>query len=323
MSRTQEKITKTTTKHYIGIDVGKQHLDVYIHPGGTALRVNNNAAGIRKLVLHCKGLTVQLVGLEATGIYHRLVHETLHDAGMPVAVINPFRSRTFADSMGLLAKTDTIDAQMLAQFAERMQPEASVPPLHAVKNLRELHTARRQALKEAGDLKRQLHTTEHPIARKQIQARIKMVDGHRRILDKEISQIVSDDREMKRKYAILTSIPGIGTVTATTMLADLAELGQANAKEIAALAGVAPMNWDSGAKRGNRMIRGGRQSVRNSLYMCAVCCSGKSSSLGVFYRNLIQRGKNPKVALTAVMRKLVVLANTLVTEDRLWQPSCP
>lgn len=323
MSRTQEEIHQPTANVYAGIDVGKAHLDFYASPVNVKLHVTNDKQGIQKLIRQCRKNGVQLVAMESTGKYHRQAHEMLHEAGIPVAVINPFRSRQFADSMGKLAKTDTIDTEVLTRFAELMQPKQSVPLSGYHKALRDLQTARRQVLDEVGDLKRRLQTTEHPLAAQQIRARIKMGTRHKGALEEEIQSLIGAEPDLKTKYDILTSIPGIGTITATIMISDLSELGRVNCRQIAALAGVAPMNWDSGAKHGNRMIRGGRKSVRNALYMCAVSCAGRPGSMGQFYRNLTKRGKNPKVALTAVMRKLVIIANTLITEDRHWQPERP
>tara|TARA_R110002124_G_scaffold265191_3_gene431892 strand:+ start:3835 stop:4716 length:882 start_codon:yes stop_codon:yes gene_type:complete len=175
----QEKITQYPENVYAGVDVSKDSLDFSLIPLDIKLRVENSKNGINKLIRRCKSHNVQLVALEATGKYHRLLHEMLHEAGIPAAVINPFRSRQFADSMGRFAKTDTIDAETIARFAERMKPEPTKPPTAQYKALRELHTARRQVLEEASDLKRQLHSTEHPLAAKQIRSRIKMADKGR------------------------------------------------------------------------------------------------------------------------------------------------
>lgn len=323
MSRKQEKITQPNEAVHAGVDVSKNTLDFFVLPHGITALVPNDKTGARKLIRECTRYGVQLVALEATGKYHRMLHETLHAANIDTAVINPFRSRQFADSMGKLAKTDTIDAEVLARFAERMKPEPTKPPGEAYKALHDLHTARRQVVDETGDLKRQLQTTEHPLAIEQIKARIEMAECHKSALEREIQVLIASDPVMKRKFEILVSIPGIGKTTASIMLADLGELGQVNARQIAALAGVAPMNWDSGARQGNRMIRGGRKNVRNALYMCAVSCIGRPGSLGAFYRRLILRGKSPKVALTALMRKLVIIANTLIAENRVWQAETP
>lgn len=150
-----------------------------------------------------------------------------------------------------------------------------------------------------------------------------MVERHRAVLEAEIMRLIEENEAFGRRMRILMSVPGIGPVTASTLIADLDELGYANARQIAALAGVAPMNWDSGAKKGNRMIRGGRVSVRNALYMCAIASIRRSGAAKSFYEKLIKRGKPPKVALTAVMRKLLITANSLIANDRVWQPHAP
>lgn len=323
MSRMQEKIDERSANVYAGIDVGKTRLDVFIYPSNTRLEVPNNEKAIQGLIRALVQAGVHLAALEATGKYHCLAHSMMHAAGIAVAVINPFRSRQFADSLGRLAKTDTIDAETLARFAERMRPSPTIPPDKHSKILHELHTARRQVSDEVADLKRQLQTTEHAIAARQIRARIAMGERHKGVLEEEIRAVIASDPELSNKFEILTSIPGIGRITAAILIADLTELGHANAREIAALAGVAPMNWDSGGRYGNRKIRGGRRCVRNALYMCAVSCIGRSDFLGQTYQNLIRRGKNPKVALTAVMRKLIILANSLINENRKWQAHSP
>ncbi|MEZ5814402.1 MAG: IS110 family transposase [Alphaproteobacteria bacterium] len=323
MSRMQEQITKQPPKTFAGIDVGKDYLDIFIHPIGVQMQIKNDKSAIKALIKRLTEHDIELVALEATSKYHRLTHSMLHDAGIVVAVINPFRSRQFADSLGRLAKTDTIDAKSLALFAQRMNPEPTLPPDTQCRELRDLQTARRQVLDEICDLKRQLHTTDHPLAVRQIKARIAMGERHKSVLEKEIHTLIASQPDLKNKFDILTSIPGIGKTTASILLADMAELGQVNAKEIAALAGVAPMNWDSGIKNGNRMIRGGRKHVRNALYMCSITCIRRSNSLGLTYKNLVRRGKNPKVALTAVMRKMIIIANTLIAENRKWQIECP
>lgn len=323
MSRAQDQIAHRDTGSFAGIDVGKAHLDLYITPANVKLRVPNTPAGIGKILLHCKEHGVQLAALEATGAYHRPVHEALHTAGIDASVLNPLRARQFAESSGQLAKTDTVDARILARFAQVLRPEPTPPLSQQHQELRALTAARRQVLQEIGDLKRQLQTTEHSLAARQIRARIKMAERHKAVLEAEARRLIAADPQMRKRHGILVSIPSIGDVTATILISELTELGRLNSKQIAALAGLAPMSRDSGTKQGNRMIRGGRQPVRNALYMCAVCCTSGSGTLGQFYRRLVKLGKHPKTALTAVMRKLVILANTLVAEDRCWQPERP
>ena len=319
MSRMQEKIIDNPPAAYVGIDVGKDQLDVFVHPNGSRMTVRNDRRSITSLASKLRSLDAVLVTMEATGRYHRMAHDILHEAGLQVAVINPFRSRQFAESMGRLAKTDTIDAQMLAHFGERMQPSPSVPHTEAMKQLRDLYAARRQVVSEIADLKRKQHSSDNGLVMRQIRSRLAMAERHKSALEGEIGKLIQASADLQDRYNILTSIPNMGRVTATALLAELNELGQVNAKEIAALAGVAPMNWDSGCKNGNRMIRGGRKSVRNALYMCAVTCITRSDPFGHSYRKLIARGKNPKVALTAVMRKMIIVANTLIAEDRPWR----
>lgn len=323
MSRMQEKITRQLPAAYVGIDVGKHQLDVFVHPDGRQIQVANDAKAIRILIRKLKDYDVKLVTLEATSKYHRAAHTMLHEAGIAVAVVNPFRSRQFSDSMGKLAKTDKIDAEMLAHFAERMRPTPTVPEDKQTRHLRDLQAARRQIINEVTDLKRQIQTTENGLVRRQMKARIAMCDRHKAALETEIQMVISTTPSLNERFDILTSIPNIGKITAATLLSDLPELGRLNAKEIAALAGVAPMNWDSGTKHGNRMIRGGRRSVRNALYMCAVGAIARPDPLGRTYRHLVKRGKNPKVALIAVMRKLAIIANTLVAEGRPWSDKPP
>lgn len=319
----QEQINKQQSQTYVGIDVSKDQLDIFIDPVGISLQVKNNKTGIQSLIRTLHKHEIGLAALEATGKYHRPAHTMLHDAGFAVSVINPFRSRQFTDSLGWLAKTDRIDAKALALYAQRMNPPPTEPPGEAFKLLRELQTARRQVIEEVSNLKRQSHTTDHPIAVRQIRARIAMGERHREILEKEIHQAIAADPVLKNKFDILVSIPGIGQTSASILLTELSELGQVNARQIAALAGVAPMNWDSGTKQGKRMIRGGRRYVRKTLYMCAVTRTTRSDFMGNTYRNLVRRGKQPKVALAAVMRKMVILANTLIAENRKWQAQAP
>jgi len=327
MSRTQEKINNQNnnvhTLGYAGIDVGKDTLDFYIYPLNIVLQVDNDKSGINKLIRLCKQHGVSNVALEATSKYHRLAHEMMHAAGLNVSVINPFRSRKFAGSLGKLAKTDKIDAKVLARYCELMKPEPTLPLSQNHKQLRELIHARKQARDEIADLKRKLHTAQHPLACRQIRARIKMAERHKQALEEEAHMLIQQQQDLKHKFDILKSIPGIGALTAAILIAELPELGRINCKQVASLAGVAPMSWDSGQHSGKRMIRGGRQAVRDALYMCALSSTNRDGVLGKFYRKLTKAGKHPKTAITAVMRKLAILANTLITENRMWQPNCP
>lgn len=308
---------------YIGIDVSKDWLDVYIHPTGRSFRLANTKAGHKVLARRLGARGVALIVMEATGKWHRAAHRALAANGYPVSVVNPYRSRKLADAFGQLAKTDRIDARLLALFAERIRPRITPPSPQILCELRELVSARHGATRERTALKNRLGVTGSRLVARQMRARLRMIERQIKVLESECAAIVAADPALARGFAILISIPGVGPVAATTMLTGLHELGQCSRQQIAALAGVAPMNRDSGAMRGRRCIRGGRRQVRNALYMAALAASRYNPGLKTFYQRLIAEGKKPKLALTAVMRKLVILANTLIKENRPWQTIAP
>jgi len=312
-----------TGEVYIGIDVSKDGLDVHVHPAGLSFRVANDRAGVGALVRRLAGTPVGLVVVEATGKWHRRAHRQLHEAGHRVAVVNPYRSRKLADALGLLAKTDTIDARVLALFAMHVAPRITPPPSADMAALGELVAARRQACREMTALKNRLGDTGQRLLKRQLRARLAMIERHRKALETEIGNIIAVDPAMARRAGILASIPGIGPVGVMTLIAELGELGRCSRTQIAALCGVAPMNWDSGHLRGRRIIKGGRAGVRAVLYMAAVAAIRCNQDIKAFYTRLVARGKKPKLAITAVMRKIAILANTLVSEDRHWSPTPP
>ena len=288
-----------------------------------SLTVANGRRGIQKLIRQCVQLNVQLIVLEPTGKFHRCAHEQFHEARIAVAPINLFRSRKFADSLGQLAKTDKIDVRVLARYAAVINPAPSEPISQQSTALKDLQTARRQLVDEIGDLKRKLKASTHTMAARHERARLRLAERQKAAVEAEIQKLIQSETALKSKFRILTSIPNIGATTAALMLADLNELGRVNCRQIAALAGVAPMNWDSGTRQGSRITRGGRRHIRKALYMCALSAISRRGAYHLTYKQLVQRGKPPKVALTAIMRKLVVLANSLVAENRLWQPIRP
>jgi len=326
MSRIQEKKTITTATSpfiVIGIDVSKDQLDVYVSPAGNHHSFKNDAGGVAELVNVCRDHDADLVVLEATGRYHRMAHETLHEAGVRTAVANPARSRNFARSVGRLAKTDRIDAQILAEYGERVRPPASTPPSKLQAKIAEITVARRQIVDEMKILKQQQTQTLDDLVIAQIAARISLCQCHSKDLEQLLAELIEEDDGIRRKHEILTSIPGIGLTTAATLISELNELGGANAKQIASLSGVAPMNRDSGSFRGKRKIGGGRKPVRDVMYMAAVVAIRWNKDMAAFYQRLKKAGKPFKVAITAVMRKLLILANTLVSENRLWSETQP
>jgi transposase len=303
---------------YVGVDVCKGHLDLYLHPSTDRWRVPNDRVGIRQIKRHLAGHDVRLVVMEATGKYHRLAHRSLCQSGLAVAVINPLRARLFAQAIGALAKTDRVDARMLAIFGEALGPQAMPPTPETLEALQELVHARNAATAEHTALANRLAASQTAFLRKEIRQRLKGLDGHVQRLEAEIAKRIAIDPALARRHEILVSIPGVGPGVAANLLVDLAELGSLNRHATACLAGLAPFADDSGETIGQRHIKGGRANPRRALYWAALSAARHNPDLRAFYKRLRENGKKPKLALTAVMRKLVVLANTLLKENRLW-----
>ena len=311
------------TTVYVGIDVCKAHLDVYVHPTGERFSVANDAGGWRRLRRRLNGLRVELAVMEATSKYHRAAHRHLDGVGIRVAVVNPLRARLFAEACGALAKTDRIDARMLALMSARLDPAATTPPTQTAEALDELVRARSRAVDERAMLANRRSTTIVPFLRSELARRTRSLDTHIRRLETEIDRLIAADPLLCARRTILRSIPGIGPVTAATLIAGLDELGRLDAKQIGALVGLAPFAYDSGPKLGHRHIRGGRPHLRRPLYMAALSAIRSNPDLRRFHQRLKDCGKPAKVAITAVMRKLLVLANSLVARNRQWATVAP
>ncbi|HEU0113161.1 MAG TPA: IS110 family transposase [Thermomicrobiales bacterium] len=309
-----------TTPVYVGIDVCKDRLDVYIHPAGLTLAFANSPEGIKRLKRSLKVNEVALVVMEATGKFHRPAHRSLHANGFAVAVVNPLRSRLFAEAAGALAKTDRVDCRMLAILGESLEPGANAPQSELVEALQELARCRDAAVAARTALLNQLGATRARPAAVEIKRQLRAAETAVENLGAEIEARIAADPRLARRLAILTSIPGVGTVTAIALIVGLAEIGALSAKQAAMIVGLAPIAWDSGQSSGARHIRGGRAHVRRALYMAAVSAARCNPALKAFYDRLVSNGKKPKVALIAVMRKLVILANILVCENRTWEP---
>lgn len=316
--KVQSQARSAQSQVYVGVDVCKAHLDIYLHPLGQHLRVTNDRHGIQRLKHKLARLDIVLVVIEATGKYHRLAHRSLSQTGFAVAVVNPLRSRLFAEALGTLAKTDRVDARMLAILGEALGPQAKPPAPEALEALQELVRARNAATAERTALANRLKASQTAFLKAELRRRLKSLDGHIQRLAKEIVQRIAAGPALARRYEILLSIPGVGPVVAAELIADLAELGCLDRHACACLAGVAPFADDSGNSAGQRHIKGGRSHVRRALYWAALSAAKHNPDLRAFYKRLIENGKKPKVALTAVMRKIVILANTLLKEDRLW-----
>jgi transposase len=314
---------ETKAESSVGIDISKCWLDAHVIPADERVRVPNNCVGIRMLKRWLSRFNVGLVVIEATGKWHRLLHRSLVASSIPSAVIDPFRVRMFAKAQGILAKTDQLDARVLAQFAAIMAPPVRPPAPQALAELAELVVARISAVEAQTALKNQRSAAESAFLKRQLERRIVRADNDIVALEREIFKRIKADEGLARRYAILTSIPGFGFVVAATLIACLAELGSITAKQIGMLAGLAPIADQSGKRDGIRVIWGGRASVRRILYLAAVSAARCHADMKAFYQRLTSNGKAPKAAVIAVARKLVILANTLINEDRTWQPRPP
>ena len=264
---------------YVGIDTCKAWLDVYLHPIGRSLRVANSETGLRELRRALTGLPIALVVIEATGKLHWLAHRALSAAGFPVAVVNPYRSRKLADALGQLAKTDAIDARVLAFFGEAIKPAATPVPAKVQAELAELVLARQAAKADATALANRIAAAENTRLKRLLAATLKAQEQLVAGLEQAISRLIESDETLARRFAILTSIKGIGPIVAATLVACLCELGVLPGRKVAMLAGVAPVNCDSGETRGQRHIKGGRAHVRSALYMAAVAAISRLGSI--------------------------------------------
>ena len=304
---------------FVGIDVAKDRLDVPVRPGGEAFAVARDGEGLERLIERLKGLEPALVVIEATGGFEIAVAAALSGAHMPLAVVNPRQIRDFARATGRLAKSDTLDAAAIALFAERIRPEPRPVADAQARALAELVARRRQLVEmivAEGNRRRQARA-------KRLQKRL---DAHLAWLQKEISQVESDlDDAVRASPAwranenLLTSAPGVGNTTARSLIAEVPELGTLDRRKIAALVGLAPFNRDSGTLRGRRTIWGGRASVRATLYMATLVATRHNPVIAAFYQRLLAAGKPKKLALTACMRKLLVILNALIRDQRPWQ----
>jgi transposase len=303
---------------FVGIDVAKDHLDIAIRPNEKVWTVQNDEKGIEELVSQLKDDQPELVVMEATGGLEMNVASALSIVGIPVAVINPRQVRDFAKSTGKLAKTDTLDAKVLAHFAEAIHPEARFLSDEQARQLKALVGRRRQLIEMIVSEKNRSHSCYKNVLDKVLD-HIAWLEESLEELDKELAQVIHDSAVWREKDLLLESVPGIGKITSGVILASLPELGTLDRKKIAALVGVAPFNRDSGTMRGKRSIWGGRAHVRCILYMATLSATRYNPVIKRFYNRLIEAGKTPKVALTACMRKLLVIINSMIRYSTTWR----
>ena len=306
------------TEHFIGIDVSKTHLDLAVHLTGKPWQVAYDAAGVKQVVKHLRTLAPIVIVLEATGGLELRVVSALAAAQLPVAVVNPRQVRAFAHATGTLAKTDRLDAQVLAHFAAAMQPTPRTLPDAATQQLSSVLTRRKQLVDMMTAESNRLGAQPNPALRKRVRAHLTWLTKELGRTEKELTQLIQQSPLWRVQDDLLQSAQGVGTVLSQTLLADVPELGKLNHKQMAALIGVAPFNRESGGYRGKRRIWGGRARVRAVLYMGTLVATRHNPVIKAFYERLLAAGKEKKVALTACMRKLLTILNAMSRDQRKW-----
>jgi transposase len=316
--------TANVTEVFVGIDVSKKRLDVCRLPDRQSRSFNNDAAGVQSLLTWLAEVPPKQVVLEATGGYERLVVAELANAAVPLAIVNPRQARQFAGALGKLAKTDRIDAEVLAKFAQAVRPEIRPIPGEKQRELAELVNRRRQLVRlhvaESNRLQQAVATT----VIRNVEKTIEFLNTQISDVDDALDKHFQENPVWQEKINLLKSVPGVGPATSRTLVAELPELGRCGRRQIASLAGVAPINRDSGAFRGKRTTWGGRARVRSALYMATLTAVRYFPPIGDLYQRLLAQGKMPKVALVACMRKLLTILNTILktkTPCRLVQPA--
>ena len=308
-------------KTHVGIDVSKATLDVAVLPQGSSFRVSNDEAGIAELAARIEDLDPAVVVLEATGGLERPAATALAARGLPVAVVNPRQARDFARATGRLAKTDRLDAAVLARFAEAVRPSPKVLADEEARECQAILSRRRQIVGMLTAEKNRLGASTSEAVRGRIEAHIRWLEKELSRTDRELDETIKKSPTFRQNETLLKSVPGVGPVLCRTLLAELPELGALSPKELSALVGVAPLNRDSGALRGRRAVWGGRGRVREALYMGALVATRYNPQIKEFYERLVAAGKPKKVALVACMRKLLIILNALMRDRIPWRCS--
>jgi transposase len=309
----------TAMPSFVGIDVSKDRLDIHVRPSGQTFVVVRDGKGLEQLVNDLPALNPALIVLEATGGFEITIAAALASAGLPLAVVNPRQIRDFARAMGRLAKTDALDAQVIALFAERIRPEPRPLADADSQALAELIARRRQVIEMIGMEANRLRQARNARVQRMLRSTLKTLEAQLVELDHDIDDTIKRSPVWRAADDLLTSVPGVGNVTAHTLIADLPELGQLDRRRIAALVGVAPINRDSGQMRGKRTIAGGRTDVRNALYMATLAATRWNPVIRAHYKSLIERGRPKKVALVACMRRLLGILNAIIRTKTPWQ----
>ncbi len=321
-SHSQERVSVTTSSIpsavFVGIDVSKLQLDVARSDHDGLQSYPNDPTGIHRIIEALQTITLGTVVVESTGGLERPLVDAMLDAGLPVALVNPGQIRHFAKALGILAKTDAVDAHVLMEFARKAAPRLAMKRSKIQVELDALVTCRRQLLQSRTEQSNRHQSTVNTSARKAIQAVLKTLDKQIASLNDQIARLIESDDDLSHRNQILRSVPGVGPVLGATLLAELRELGDTGRREICALVGVAPFNRDSGRFKGKRSIRGGRAAVRNVLYMATVTAIRSNPVIKAFANRLREAGKTSKVIIVACMRKLLSILNVMIREDIPW-----
>lgn len=310
-------MTIQNKKSYVGVDVSKEVLDVYVLPFEKYMQFKNNTAGVQKLIKKLRSFSEASIVMEATGGYEKLVAQSLVKADLSVSVINPRQIRDFAKALGKLAKTDKIDAQTIALFAEKMQPQKTVKRDENQQKLAEINARRRQLVDMIAMEKNRLDKASKELE-KSIKRVLKTLEKELETMNEAQKKSIEADPIQSQKNSLLQGIKGVGSVVAAGIIADLPELGKLSAKKISALAGLAPYNRDSGTLRGKRAIWGGRAPVRSALYMATLTAIRFNEQIKIFYERLCKAGKVKKVAIVACMHKLLIVMNAMIKNNKPW-----
>ena len=314
----QETVAENTGLINIGIDISKARLDVATYPDGEVEQFTNNAKGHKQLARWLGGMDVQCITFEATGAYHRGLERFLGARAIPYSKVNPRQARDFAKATGKRAKTDKVDALMLARFGAVLEPLLGASKGQALEILIELIHARRALVKDRTATRNRMKTLELTLLRQQGEQKLRQIKRQITAIEAACKALIGEDKVLARRFEIIQSIPGLGTITAIIMLAEMPELGTMDKSQTASLAGLAPIARQSGTWKGTSFIQGGRAYLRQALYMPALVACRFNQELKDKYEKMIAGKKPKKVAITAIMRKLIITANALLRDDRKW-----
>ncbi len=307
------------TDYTIGIDISKALLDVYLLPDGIAHQFSNDRRGFAALIKWIGRRKITRIVYEPTGAYHHAFEDALSKAGLPLARVNPLQARRFAEARGTRAKTDKVDAEVLAVMGIALKPGISTIASEMLRNLKALQIARQALIKDRTAAKNRAKNLTLALLKRQNARRMRQIERDLASIEKEMLALIHGNEQMAQTFQILCSIPGIAKITAATLIVEIPELGTLTSKAVASLSGLAPFARESGKWKGARFIGGGRRFLREALYMPALVAMRFNPDMKTVYQRLTQAGKPAKVALTAIMRKLIILANTLVTQNRKWR----